>query len=128
MPNSGEPGFDRGARDERVLKLAKLRHVPDDVLAELVSMYGSCFWQFDDEEMPDLSGESDADRQLAAYLCRDCPVQDVCLELELRSAGEETVGVWGALSEQDRRALYPLWRWHRENNASGEGDESGRGE
>jgi WhiB family redox-sensing transcriptional regulator len=37
-------------------------------------------------------------------------VRDECLELELRTAGADTVGVWGALPEQDRRALYPHWR------------------
>ena len=31
-----------------------------------------------------------------------------CLELELRMFGEQTVGVWGALGEDDRRALVPL--------------------
>ena len=39
-----------------------------------------------------------------------CPVQRECLELELRMFGEQTVGVWGALGEDDRRALVPLWR------------------
>ncbi len=29
---------------------------------------------------------------------------------ELRLHGSKTVGVWGALPEDDRRALYPLWR------------------
>lgn len=115
LPFSGSPEFDRDACDERVFKLAKYRHVPDDVLAELVTLYGHCFWQYDRDDMPESSGDDDADRRLAAFLCDGCPVQDVCLELELRAAGEHTVGVWGGLSEQDRRRLYPIWRWHRDN-------------
>ena len=39
-----------------------------------------------------------------------CPVQQECLELELRMFGDQTVGVWGALGEDDRRALVPHWR------------------
>ena len=49
------------------------------------------------------------DREFARLLCGGCPVQDECLELELRTAGDQTVGVWGALFEDDRRALHPLW-------------------
>ncbi|PWV74068.1 WhiB family transcriptional regulator, redox-sensing transcriptional regulator [Prauserella marina] len=115
MPNSGPPEFDRDAYDERLFALTKFRHVPDDVLCDLVLRDGLCFWVFDRDEMPDLSGDEDADRALAAYLCAGCPVQDECLELELRVDGAETVGVWGAMTETDRRALYPAWRWHRLN-------------
>ena len=50
------------------------------------------------------------DREVAARLCAGCPVQPECLELELRLFGEQTVGVWGALGEDDRRALVPYWR------------------
>lgn len=33
-----------------------------------------------------------------------------CLEFELRTAGAHTVGVWGGLREDDRRALHVVWR------------------
>lgn len=125
VPNSDQPEFDRDTCDELVFKLAKFRHVPDDVLCELVTRDGLCFWAFDRDEMPETSGDDDADRRLAAYLCGGCPVIDECLELELRTAGENTVGVWGALAETDRRALYPVWRWHREHPAEDDPDGGG---
>ena len=46
------------------------------------------------------------DRALAARMCAGCPVQRECLEVELRTAGVETTGVWGGLCEVDRRALH----------------------
>ena len=58
---------------------------------------------------PEWLDQQQTDRELAARLCGGCPVQDECLELELRTAGDQTVGVWGALTEDDRRALYPHW-------------------
>lgn len=39
----------------------------------------------------------------AKAVCRRCPVSDQCLEWALTS-GEDT-GVWGGLSEDERRAL-----------------------
>ena len=52
-----------------------------------------------------LFGDGD-DRDVAARLCAGCPVRDPCLELELRLFGDQTVGVWGALGEEDRRVLH----------------------
>ena len=91
-------------------RLDRLRWVPRDVLADLVMKDGECVWAFTDGDPPELTGVESVDRELAARLCAQCPVQDECLELELRMAGEQTAGVWGALNEQDRRALYPHWR------------------
>jgi WhiB family redox-sensing transcriptional regulator len=54
--------------------------------------------------------DAETNRELAAQLCAGCPVQDQCLELELRLSGAQTVGVWGALNEDDRRALFPHWQ------------------
>lgn len=88
-------------------RLDRLRWVPGADLAELVWREGTCLWVCADE--PSWHGEELTDRQLAAWLCAGCPVQDECLELELRTAGEHTVGVWGALAEDDRRAVYPHW-------------------
>jgi WhiB family transcriptional regulator, redox-sensing transcriptional regulator len=91
-------------------RLDRLRQVPHDVLAEIVLRDGLCVQAYADGEPPQLTGNDTADRELAARLCAGCPVQDECLELELRMSGDQTTGVWGALAEDDRRALYPYWR------------------
>lgn len=39
----------------------------------------------------------------AKMLCRGCPVQAECLEYAL--ANDEGFGVWGGMSERDRRRL-----------------------
>lgn len=89
-------------------RLDRLRWVPCDVLSETVLRDGTCMWVLADE--PPWQDNQLTDRQLATWLCDCCPVQDECLEVELRTAGEHTVGVWGALCEDDRRALHPHWR------------------
>lgn len=100
--------------DRRYLEIAwrldRLRWLPGDVLAEVVIRDGRCMWAYAEGDPPELIGIGTADRELAWRLCAGCGVQDECLELELRTAGEETCGVWGALGEDDRRALYPYWR------------------
>lgn len=88
-------------------RLDRLRWVPGAVLTDVVWREGTCLWVCTDE--PAWRGEHLTDSQLAAWLCTGCPVQDECLELELRTAGEHTVGVWGALSADDRRAVHPHW-------------------
>jgi WhiB family redox-sensing transcriptional regulator len=97
-------------------RLDRLLNVPTDVLADLVMASGACVSCYGDGDVPTLTGLDTPDRELAARICAGCPMQDECLELELRFAGRDTVGVWGALPEQDRQALYPLWRarGHRE--------------
>jgi WhiB family redox-sensing transcriptional regulator len=97
---------------EIVTRLDRLTKVPTDVLAEIVMRDGACVWCYGEGDPPPLTGNDTADRELAARICAGCPVQDQCLELELRWAGKETVGVWGALSEQDRHTLFPLWQAH----------------
>lgn len=99
-------------------RLDRVARVPDEVLADVVTREGLCFWMFDRDEMPELSGEEAPDRELAAWSCAGCPVIDECLELELRTAGEHTLGVWGALSDSDRREVYRLWRWRRNGGGS----------
>jgi WhiB family redox-sensing transcriptional regulator len=91
-------------------RLDRLRWVPRAVLGEVLMRDGACAWVYAEGEPPQLTGNDLTDRQLATWLCAHCPVQDECLELELRTAGEHTTGVWGALNEDDRRALYPHWR------------------
>lgn len=90
--------------------LDRFANLPDDVLYEVVTRDGLCFWVFDREDMPELTGEDTPDRELAARLCAGCPVMDECLELELRTSGDNTVGVWGGLPENDRRAVHRVWK------------------
>jgi WhiB family transcriptional regulator, redox-sensing transcriptional regulator len=100
--------------DQRLVEIAwrldRLRWVPSDMLAEIVTRDGRCVWAYTSGDPPPLTGNDTADRDLAVRLCARCPIQDECLELELRTTGEFTAGVWGALPEDDRRALYPHWR------------------
>ena len=103
------------ARDESVLagiarRLARLRSVPTSVLAEIVPDRSACTEVSADDGPPRWLQEAGSDRELAARLCQGCPVQQECLELELRMFGDQTVGVWGALGEDDRRALVSYWR------------------
>jgi len=95
---------------EILARLDRLIPVPTDVLADIVMRDGACMACTGNGDTPALRGRAGPDREAAARICAGCPVQDQCLELELRWAGHDTVGVWGALSDQDRRALYPLWR------------------
>ncbi|MEU7525142.1 WhiB family transcriptional regulator [Saccharothrix sp. NPDC042600] len=88
-------------------RLDRLRWVPSPVLAEAVNSDGLCMWAFMNE--PPWAGEGLTDRELAARMCAGCPVRDECLELELRTAGEDTVGVWGALPADERRELHRHW-------------------
>jgi WhiB family transcriptional regulator, redox-sensing transcriptional regulator len=100
--------------DRRYLEIAwrldRLRWLPSDLLGEIVTHDGRCMSAYAEGDPPELTGFDIPDRELAWRLCAGCPVQDECLELELRMAGEGTTGVWGSLAEDDRRALYPHWR------------------
>nr|WP_158893712.1 WhiB family transcriptional regulator [Amycolatopsis anabasis] len=113
--------MNRDDYEEIAARLDRYAAVPEDVLAEVVTRDGLCFWAFDRSEMPELSGEDTPDRELAARMCAGCPVQNECLELELRTAGENTVGVWGALADTDRREVHRAWRTRRHNPEGGDG-------
>ncbi|MEV7041136.1 WhiB family transcriptional regulator [Amycolatopsis sp. NPDC051061] len=102
---------------EMAARLVRYAAVPGHVLSEVVTTDGLCFWAFDRADMPELSGDESPDRELAARMCAGCPVIDECRELELRTAGPDTVGVWGALPDTDRRALYPVWARRRGGEA-----------
>ena len=93
-------------------RLGRLRQAPAAVLATLVRRDGACMRPLTGAE-PAWRDAHLTDRDLAAELCRGCPVQDPCLELELRTAGPDTVGVWGGLPDDDRRDLHRLWLRHR---------------
>lgn len=114
-------------RHERLREIAERLHrwrqVPTYLLDQQVQLHGLCLWTITDGEPPSLTGHDAPDREMAARLCAECPVQDECLEVELRIAGENTVGVWGGLSEEDRRALHPMWRARHRETDDAEGDE-----
>jgi len=86
-------------------RLDRLRWIPSDVLTAIVTNEGVCMWPSAEDEPP----QAQTDQQLADRLCGGCPVRDECLELELRTAGAGTVGVWGGMTDDDRRALHPRW-------------------
>ncbi|MGX7825724.1 WhiB family transcriptional regulator [Actinokineospora sp. 24-640] len=93
-----------------VAGLDRLADVPEDVLWTVVTRDGACMSLAPGEPgWPEFSGQAVTDRELAARVCAGCPVRDACLELEFRTAGADGLGVWGALGEDDRRAVYPLW-------------------
>jgi WhiB family redox-sensing transcriptional regulator len=104
---------------QRAASLDWLRDVPDDVLIEMVLRDCQCAWIFDPGEAPQLPGVDEPDRELAAQLCAGCPAMDECLELDLRIFGPRTTGVFGAMPEQDRRALYPYWVARRQAGGGG---------
>lgn len=107
-------------------RLDRLRWAPHSVLTQLVNRNGLCHWIYPASDPPEPTGTDAADRELAASYCAGCPVRDECLELELRTAGEDTVGVWGAMPDTDRRALYPYWRQRGERaDPTGQADTAG---
>jgi WhiB family redox-sensing transcriptional regulator len=99
--------------EEMCAELDELAAVPTDVLAAWVTDRGRCLWESTFGDPPEWTGEDEPDRELATRLCAGCPVRAECLELELRVGGAETVGVWGALHEDDRRALHAVWSRRR---------------
>jgi WhiB family redox-sensing transcriptional regulator len=75
-------------------------------------------WVDASTEKPTSTGGKTTDRELAASICAGCPVTGECLELEFRTAGSTTLGVWGALAEEDRRAAYLAWLQRRDGDQS----------
>lgn len=106
-------------------RLARLRSVPNRILANAVADDGACMAVVPVDIPPRQLFDTNSDRDLAARLCQGCSVQDQCLEWELRLHGPQTVGVWGGLNEDDRRALFPYWQRtrHPEPNPRTEGGE-----
>lgn len=99
--------------EEIAAELDALEHVPDDVLLKIVTRDGSCMHMSGLNHEPEWLCDELTDRQMAARICAGCPVQRHCLEVQLRTAGAATMGVWGALAAQDARALFPVWRSRR---------------
>jgi WhiB family transcriptional regulator, redox-sensing transcriptional regulator len=103
---------DQYRHEQQAAELDSLARVPDEVLGDLVARRGLCLWEITSGDPPAWSGQGPPDRELAARLCAGCPVRRECLEFELRTTGAETVGVWGGLDEDDRRALHAIWLVH----------------
>ncbi len=110
--------------EEIAASLDRFEQVPDDVLWEIVSGDGTCMWLYRLDLEPGWTNSRLSDRELAARICADCPVRQECLELELRTSGDQTLGVWGALPAEDVRAAYPVWlaRRRRRGGLTGEQD------
>ena len=105
--------------------LDRFERVPDDVLFEVVTRDGECMVLYRLDLEPDWSGDELTDRETAARICAGCPVRRECLELELRTSGDATLGVWGALPADDVRAVYPVWRSRRRRRGGLPGDDPG---
>jgi WhiB family redox-sensing transcriptional regulator len=109
---------------EIVNRLERLRSMPDSALADVVAEKCSCMDVRLSEALPPWLSDVTSDQELAARFCAGCPVQDHCLELELRTSGECTVGVWGALDENTRRVLFRYWdRTRRDQRPAASGQD-----
>lgn len=62
-------------------------------------LQGSCRGLDADLFFPDRG----ASTRLAKSVCRKCPVQEECLEYAVNN--REKFGIWGGLSERERRAI-----------------------
>jgi WhiB family redox-sensing transcriptional regulator len=103
-------------------RLDRFELVPDDVLWEIVTRDGACMALSRLNIDPQWTRDELTDRELAAQICAHCSVRWECLELQLRTSGEHTLGVWGALPAEDVRALYPVWRSRRHRRGGQGGD------
>jgi WhiB family redox-sensing transcriptional regulator len=103
--------------DEITARLDRWRPVPTEELTTVVVRRGLCLWGLWPAQEPDWDEVAPSDPELAARLCTGCPVITQCLELELRTTGASTTGVWGATCEDDRRALHHIWRQRRHPQA-----------
>ena len=101
--------------DAMAAGLDRWQPVPTEVLRDVVMRRGLCLWGLWPAVEPDWDDCAGGDRELAARLCAGCPVIDQCLELDLRTAGACTTGVWGAMCEDDRRRLHRVWQRHRQH-------------
>ena len=101
------------------VRLDGMRPVPCGVLSTLVTRDGACMSLTAGPDEPEWTTHESTDREVAAQICAGCPVRDACLELEFRTAGPATLGVWGALGEDDQRAAYLAWSQRRDAQRDG---------
>ncbi|WP_035288769.1 WhiB family transcriptional regulator [Actinokineospora spheciospongiae] len=100
-------------------ELDPVADLPENVLWRIVVRDGACMAIYAEGQAPPFTGNESTDRELAAQVCAGCPVRAECLELEFRTAGPDGLGVWGALNEDDRRAVYPVWLARRSGGEQG---------
>lgn len=100
--------------EELAARLDRFEHVPDGVLLDIVSGEGTCTWFYANDLEPEWINDDLTDRELAARICAGCTARWACLELELRTNGGQSLGVWGALPAEDIRTLYPVWLARRQ--------------
>jgi WhiB family transcriptional regulator, redox-sensing transcriptional regulator len=105
---------DEKSFEDIAARLDDLEEVPIETLFDLVTREGTCMWIDAGIKEPMWMGVKASDRELAVHICAGCLVTDECLELEFRTAGFTTLGVWGALAEDDRRTAYLAWLQRRE--------------
>ncbi|MGH3809822.1 MAG: WhiB family transcriptional regulator [Pseudonocardiaceae bacterium] len=111
--------------EEVAARLDDLEGTPIATLSDLVTREGACMRIQAGTEEPTWMSDKATDRELAANICAGCPVTEECLELEFRTAGFTTLGVWGALADDDRRATYLAWLQRREDRSRRQGGAGG---
>ena len=95
------------------MRLERLRPASNDALGAAVVGAGSCLDAMSDGDRPGWLFDNDTDPDVAARVCARCPVQDECLELELRLFGAQKLGMWGVLGQDGRCALHTVWACRR---------------
>ncbi|HEY1571686.1 MAG TPA: WhiB family transcriptional regulator [Pseudonocardiaceae bacterium] len=127
---NGTDALNPGEGIERLAEsLDAVAGVPDEVLLELVTRDGSCMELYGlGQQEPAWSGDDLTDREFAARICAGCPVRRECLELQLRTSGAATVGVWGSLPAEAVRELFTVWRYRRRQTDETDPDGSVGGE
>jgi WhiB family redox-sensing transcriptional regulator len=56
------------------------------------------------------TGPAEAQTQAAKAICALCPVQAECLEWALGAGSSSEFGIWGGLTEEERRSMRRTWR------------------
>lgn len=76
--------------------------------------YGACV----DEDLELFFPSRGEDTAAAKAICNGCPVKDVCLEVAV--ANGEKFGIWGGLSERERRRLRKQRRTEAPDDRTGD--------
>lgn len=102
-----------------IAELDVVAELPDVDLWNAVHRRGSCGWLFTSGAAPEWTGNDRVDRAAVAPICGACPVWRECLELEFRTHGDATAGVWGPLDEEGRRGAFLSWLDRRDSPPAG---------